>query len=124
MSDKKRILIVDDEKDLVMAIKIRLEHAGYETLVSHDGQEALDKARKERPNLILLDLMLPKMDGYKVCRMLKFDEKYKDIPIIMLTARVQESDEKLGYETGANAYIMKPFEPQVLLTKIQELLSK
>lgn len=119
---KRRILIVDDEQDLVAMVKMRLEALGYDTLEAYDGQDALDKARKENPDLIILDLMLPKMDGYKVCRMLKFDEKYKKIPIIMFTARIQDSDKGLGAEVGADAYITKPFEPQALLTKIEELL--
>lgn len=120
--DKNRILIVDDEPELVKAIQIRLEQAGYETLVAYDGQEGLEKAKKEKPDLIILDLMIPKVDGYKVCRMLKFDEKYKKIPIIMLTARAQESDAKLGLETGADAFITKPFQYEVVLAKIKELL--
>jgi len=119
---KNRILIVDDEEQLVEMVKLRLEANGYEVIAAYDGQEALDKARNERPDLIILDLMLPKIDGYKVCRMLKFDEKYKSIPIILFTARAQESDEKMGFEVGADAYITKPFEPQVLLAKIKELI--
>ena len=118
----KKILLVDDEPDLVSLLKKRLEINNYEVISASDGMEALRKAKKEKPDLIILDLMLPKMDGYKLCRMLKFDEKYKRIPIIMLTARVQEEDKKLGKETGANAYITKPFKPDVLLAKIEELL--
>jgi len=121
---KKRILVVDDEAELVKAIQIRLERADYEVLVAYDGQEALDKARRERPDLIVLDLMLPKINGYKVCRLLKFDEKYKKIPIVMLTARAQESDKKLGHETGADVYITKPFQHEVVLAKIKELLKE
>lgn len=120
--DKKKILVVDDEKDLVEAVKFRLEANNYEVIQAYDGQEALVQARKLKPDLIILDLMLPKIDGYKVCRMLKFDERYKKIPIIMFTARAQESDKKLGEEVGADAYITKPFEPEVLLSKIKELL--
>jgi len=119
---KKKILVVEDEAELTEAIQIRLEQAGYEVLTAYDGQEALENARAENPDLIVLDLMLPKMDGYKVCRMLKFDEKYKKIPVVMLTARAQEKDEDLGYEVGANAFITKPFKYQVLLAKIAELL--
>ncbi|MFA5089036.1 MAG: response regulator [Candidatus Omnitrophota bacterium] len=119
---KKRILLVEDEKDMVYAVKMQLEINGFEVLTAGDGQEALEKARHDRPDLMILDIMLPKINGNKVCRMLKFDEKYKKIPIIMLTARVQESDKKMGYEVGADAYITKPFEPQVLLEKIKELL--
>jgi DNA-binding response OmpR family regulator len=120
----KKILLVDDEKDLVETLTFRLEANGYGVIKAYDGQEGLDKARSEKPDLIILDLMLPKMDGYKVCRMLKFDDKYKSIPIILFTARAQESDKKLGQEVGADAYITKPFEPQILLSKIKELLKE
>lgn len=119
--DKKKILLVDDEKDLVEMVTLRLKAYGYEVISAYDGQEALDKARREKPDLIILDILLPKLDGYKVSRMLKFDEKYKNIPIIMLTSRAREEDVKLGYETGADDYITKPFEPQVLLDKIKKL---
>ena len=124
MSEKKKILVVEDEQELVKAIQIRLGQAGYEVLFAYDGMEALDKARKEKPDLIILDLMLPKMDGYKVSALLKRDEKYKKIPIIMLTARAQDSDEKLGFEVGADAYITKPFQHEIVLAKISELLEK
>lgn len=122
MSDKKRLLLVDDEMDLVETVKFRLEANGYEVLTASDGEEALDKARKDSPDLIILDLMLPKIDGFQVCRTLKFDTNYKHIPIIMFTARAQESDKKTGEEVCADAYIVKPFEPAALLAKIQELI--
>ncbi len=121
---KKKILVVDDEVDLVETLTFRLEANGYEVIKAHDGQAGLDMAKKEKPDLIILDLMLPRIDGYKVCRMLKFDEKYKKIPVILFTARAQESDKKMGQEVGAEAYITKPFDPQVLLTKIKELLKE
>ena len=120
----KRILLVDDERDLVETVTFRLEANNYEVLVASDGQEGLNKARTEKPDLIILDLMLPKIDGYKVCRMLKFDEHYKAIPIIMFTAKAQQKDEDLGKEMGADAYVTKPFEPEILLKKISELLTK
>ena len=120
----KRILVIDDEPELVKAIQIRLEIAGYETLVAHDGMEGLDKARKEKPDLILLDLMLPKMDGYKVCALIKRDKNYSKIPVIMLTARTLEKQQKLGIELGADAYITKPFQYEVVLAKIKELLGE
>lgn len=123
MNNKKKILLVDDEQDMVYAVKMQLEASGFKVLTAQDGQEGLDKARKENPDLIILDLMLPRIDGYKVCRMLKFDEKYKNIPVIIYTARAQEADEKLGYEVGANAYMTKPFDPRKLLAKINELLN-
>jgi len=120
----KRILVIDDEPELVKAIQIRLEIAGYETLVAHDGMEGLDKARKENPDLILLDLMLPKMDGYKVCALLKRDKTYSKIPVIMLTARTLERHKRQGMELGADAYITKPFQYEVVLAKIKELLGE
>ncbi|MDP8229657.1 MAG: response regulator [Candidatus Gorgyraea atricola] len=124
MTDKKTILIVDDEDDLRSMLKFRLEAVNYEVSEAIDGQEGLNKARTENPDLIVLDLMLPRMDGYKVCRMLKFDEKHKHIPIIMFTARATDKDKKVGEEMGADAYITKPFEPKVLVDKIKELLEK
>lgn len=119
---KKRLLIVDDEADLAEMIKFRMENNGYEVLLAYDGQQALETARKERPDLIILDLMLPKMDGYKVCGLLKKDSRYAAIPIIIFTAKGLADDIKLGQELGADAYITKPFEPQVLLEKIKQLL--
>jgi DNA-binding response OmpR family regulator len=121
---KKKILLVDDEKDLVRSVSFRLEDAGYEVVVAWDGQEALDKAKKEAPDLIILDLMLPKMNGYKVCGLLKADSRYNRIPIIMFTARAQEADRRMSEEVGADAYVTKPFEPEILFAKIEELLAK
>ena len=118
----KKILLVDDEPHIIMMLENRMKHVGYEVITACEGQEALTKAKKEKPDLIILDLMLPKLDGYKVCRMLKFDEKYKHIPIIMLSARAQEADKKMGETVGADGYVTKPFEPQVLLGKVKDLL--
>jgi len=120
----KKILIVDDEVDLVETVRFPLEIEGYHVLVAHNGEDALSEARKESPDLILLDLMLPKLDGYKVCRLLKFDERYKHIPILMLTAKTQEKDKVIGMETGANEYITKPFDMDYLMKKVKEYLSK
>jgi len=122
--EKKRILLVDDEEDLRKILKFRLEATGYDVSEAADGQEGLNKARSDSPDLIILDLMLPKIDGFKICRMLKFDEKYKHIPVIMFTARAQEKDKEIGKEMGADAYITKPFEPGILLGKIKELLGE
>ena len=119
---KKKILLVDDEPLLLEMVVMRLEANDYEVVCAVDGQEALDKVHREKPDLIILDIMLPKIDGYKVCRMLKFDEKYKKIPIILFSARAQQSDIKLGQEVGADAYLVKPFEAEVLLARISELL--
>jgi len=124
MSDRKRILIVDDEKDLVDILKTRLEIEGYEILAAYDGQEGLEKAQEEKPDLILLDVMMPKMNGYQVCRLLKYDEEFQNIPVIIITARGQEQDKMTGDEVGADEYITKPFENGVLFAKIKELLGK
>ncbi len=121
---KKRILVVDDEVQLVEMIQMRLEANDFEVSTAYDGQQGLDAARAQQPDLIILDLMLPKMDGYKVCRLLKFDEKYRHIPIILFTARAREQDKQLGEDVGADAYVVKPFEPEALLSTISRLLEK
>jgi DNA-binding response OmpR family regulator len=120
----KKILVVDDEVDLVETIRFPLEGEGFNVLASYDGEDALNQARKENPDLILLDIMLPKLNGYKVCRLLKFDERYKHIPILMLTAKTQEKDKTLGKETGADEYITKPFDIEELVAKVKSYLSE
>jgi len=122
--NKQRVLIVDDEPDIVESIKFNLELEDIECLEAYDGEEALLKAKTQNPDLILLDIMLPKMNGYKVARLLSFDETYKNIPIIMLTARTQEKDVLLGEATGAKEYISKPFDMNMLVALVKEYLSK
>ncbi len=122
--EQKRILVVDDEVDLVQTIQFSLELEGYKVLVAHNGEDGLNQARREKPDLILLDIMLPKLDGFKVCRLLKFDEQYKHIPILMLTAKTQEKDKSLGAETGAEEYITKPFDMQDLIEKVKKYLNR
>ena len=119
----QKILVVDDEEDISFSLSRRLSAVGFEVICAEDGAEGLRRAQTEGPDLIVLDLMLPKIDGYKVCRLLKFDERYKRIPIIMLTARSQDDDMALGREMGAEAYMTKPFDSGELLQKIQELLA-
>src|SRR3989338_1933791 len=120
----KKILIVDDEAELVDLVKIRLEAVGYEVLKAFDGREGLDKAKLEKPDLILLDIMMPKMDGYKVCGLLKMDARYQKIPIVLFSAKAQKEDAQLAKEVGADLYITKPFEAAVLLEKILGLLKE
>ena len=120
--NKAKILIIDDEIELMEMVSLRLQASGYQVSLACDGQEGLDKARNDPPDLIILDLMLPKIDGYKLCRMLKLDAKCKKIPIILFTARTQACDIKLGEEAGADDYLGKPFEPDILLAKIKQLL--
>jgi DNA-binding response OmpR family regulator len=119
---KKKILVVEDEEQLVKLVTARLQANNYDVVSAGDGYEAIAKVHLEKPDLIILDLMLPKIDGYKVCRMLKFDARYKNIPIIIFSARAQDSDKKLAQEVGADDYIVKPFEPDVFLSKIKNLL--
>ncbi|MCK5083066.1 MAG: response regulator [Candidatus Omnitrophica bacterium] len=119
-----KILVVDDEPVMVRAVEKVLTANNYNVSKAFDGEEGLKKARSENPDLIVLDLMLPKMNGYKICRLLKFDDRYKHIPIVIYTVCGQEEDRKLGFEVGADAYLVKPFEPPVLLAKIEALLKK
>ncbi len=121
---KKRILLVDDEIDIVTMIRMRLEASGFDVIVATDGKEALNAARMHNPDLIILDLMLPTMDGFHVARMLKYDARYKNIPIVMLTAKAGESDRKTGEDVGVDAFFNKPFEAEKLLAKIRELLAR
>ncbi len=124
MSSAKKILLVEDEPEFRMALRIRLEANGYEVIEAEDGVTGLDMARNQSPHLIVLDIMLPKMDGYKVARLLKFDEKYRNIPIVMLTARSQQNDRETGLTVGSDAYVTKPYKPQEMLDIIAKLLAE
>lgn len=119
-----KILIIEDYPNIVEVLKMRLQAAGYEVLAACDGQDGLNIARREMPDLIILDIMLPKMNGYKVCRFLKFDAKYKSIPIFMLTARGKPEDVETGKTAGADEYIVKPYNPHELLALIRRYLSR
>ncbi len=122
--EKQRVLVVDDDPDIVESIKFDLELENIECIEAYDGEEALLKAQKENPDLILLDIMLPKIHGYKIARLLKFDKSYKHIPIIMLTARAQKADIELGEETGANEYVTKPFDMDMLIALVKKYLNE
>ena len=119
----KKILIADDKPEVVELVRVTLEREDYEIVDASNGKEALRKARVEKPDLVLLDIVMPKMDGFEVCRKLKKDPEIKDIPILMLTAKGQEVDKKRGREVGATDYITKPFSPSALLIKIEEILA-
>ncbi len=120
----KKILIVEDYVNIVEILTMRLQAMGYEVVSAADGQAGLSLARKERPDLIILDVMLPRMNGYKVCRLLKFDAKYKHIPVIMLTSRETPEHEKIGRDTGADAYVYKSDRKGTLLKLVQEYLNQ
>ncbi len=119
---KKKILIIEDYKNIVEILTMRLSAMGYAVISAKDGQEGLTLARKEKPDLIVLDVTLPKINGYKISRLLKFDSKYKDIPIIMLTSRETKLDEQIGLETGADVYIYKSDRTGMLLMTIRHFL--
>jgi DNA-binding response OmpR family regulator len=118
----KKILVVDDDPNFVRLLKARLEDSRYEVITAKDRQEAIDKTRQEKPDLIILDVMLPKIDGYKVASILKSDENTRDIPIVMLTAPTLAQDIKSGMESGAASYMQKPFNSDVLLGIVQGLI--
>lgn len=121
---KPKILIVDDETDAVELLKFNLKPAGFDTLAAHNGNEAIQKARQDSPDLILLDLMLPEMDGLEVCKVLRGDSSTSDIPIIILTAKTAEIDRVLGLEFGADDYLTKPFSARELILRIRNLLRR
>lgn len=117
----QKILIVDDELPIIQALSYNLNHTGYQVFVARDGEEALIQARQHMPDLIILDLMLPKMDGLDVCRILRSE---RDVPIIMLTARDDEIDRIVGLELGADDYVVKPFSIRELMVRIKNVLRR
>ncbi len=123
MAENRTILIIEDEKDFANALHHLLKAHSYRIEMAHDGMEGLQKAREGSPDLIILDIMLPKINGYKIARLLKFDNKYSHIPIIMLTARSEEKDRETGFETGADLYMTKPLDNEELLGNIEQLLT-
>ncbi|MFL0195990.1 response regulator transcription factor [Clostridium sp. WILCCON 0269] len=121
---KEKILIVDDEEHICELIKFNLENNGYKTIVASDGVEALKIAKEERPKLILLDVMLPGMDGYDICKEIRRDESISSTPVIMITARGEEFDKVLGLELGADDYITKPFSVRELVARVKAILRR
>lgn|SRR5574344_1202802 len=119
---KKKILIVDDEHDIVETLKFVLEAKGYDCYCAFDGEIGLNLAKEIKPDIMILDVMMPKINGYKIARLLKYDSKYKDIPILMVTARSQDEDKLIGEETGVNEYITKPFELDYVVEKVEKYL--
>ena len=120
----KKILIVDDEQDIVESLKFVLEVSGFSCYCAYNGEDGLKMAKEIVPDLIILDVMMPKINGYKISRLLKFDAKYKDIPILMVTARSQDEDKLIGEETGVDEYITKPFELDEIVKKVEEYIGK
>jgi CheY-like chemotaxis protein len=120
----KRLLLVDDDEELRRALQLRFEASGFTVLTAANGLEALQRGREEKPDLIILDLMLPTLNGYEVCRLLKFDPKFHHIPIILCTARSRQEDMTLGQAVGADAYVTKPFDGKALIAQAEALLAE
>ncbi len=121
---RQTILVVDDEPDIVEIIQYNLEKSGFDVIVAADGPVALEKARDETPDLIVLDLMLPGLEGTDVCRILKQDDRTRSIPILMLTAKSEEIDRIIGLELGADDYVVKPFSPREIALRIRNILRR
>ncbi|MDP3792100.1 MAG: response regulator [Candidatus Omnitrophota bacterium] len=119
---KKKILIIEDEPDAALFLKMHLEKSGFNAICASDGKEGFEKVRTETPDLILLDLMLPQVDGLWVCNILKSDKRFTRIPIIILTAKATDSDMAVAKKCGANGYMVKPFEFSDLLIEIKKFL--
>lgn len=119
-----RILVVDDDHEIVRLVKAYLEKANFSVLIAYDGESALHTLRRERPDLLVLDLMLPDRDGWDLTRLIRGDASLKETPIIMLTARVEDSDKIVGLEIGADDYVTKPFNPRELVARVRALLRR
>ena len=120
----KKVLIVEDDRDLVNMIRIYLTKKGYECALAYDVKEAESLLKEEKPDVIVLDIMLPRKDGYTFCHELKGSPEYREIPVIMLTVRSQEEEIRRGYASGASAYITKPFEFPTLVAEIEKVFKK
>ncbi|MGB5048311.1 MAG: response regulator, partial [Caldilineaceae bacterium] len=124
VSMNERILVVDDDKEITRLLRSYLEQAGYSVLVANDGGTALHTLRREQPDLLLLDLMLPDKDGWTITRTIRSDQQLADTLIIMITARVEDTDKILGLELGADDYITKPFNPREVIARVRALLRR
>ena len=119
--NKKRILVVDDERHIVRLVQVNLERQGYEVLTAFDGVEALEKVKNEDPDMVVLDVMMPRMDGFEVLKHLQADPKFQNIPVIMLTAKAQDADIFKGWASGVSSYLTKPFNPRELIVFVERI---
>ena len=117
----KKILAVDDERHIVRLVQVNLERAGYEVVTANDGKEALEKVAQENPDLVVLDVMMPYMDGFEVLQNLRRNPTTRDIPVIMLTAKAQDADVFKGWQSGVDCYLTKPFNPMELLSFVKRI---
>ena len=123
MSERRTVLVVDDEPDVLLLCRVNLEFEGYEVLEAADGEQAMERIRAHRPDVVLLDVMMPKMDGWQVLSAVKADAALADIPVVMLTAKVQDQDQIRGWSQGAADYLTKPFSPLALSQVLQDVLA-
>ena len=121
LQQRRKILVVDDERHIVRLVQVNLERAGYQVVSAFDGKEALKKVVSEQPNLIVLDVMMPHMDGFEVLKRLRGNAATKNIPVIMLTAKAQDADVFRGWASGVDCYLTKPFNPMELLTFVKRI---
>jgi two-component system alkaline phosphatase synthesis response regulator PhoP len=121
---KGKILVVDDEIYIVHILDFSLGMEGYEVVTALDGEQALHKVKSDRPDLVVLDIMMPKLDGYETCKILKNDPETKNIPVILLSAKGRNVDQKMGFQVGADDYITKPFSPRKLVERINMILGQ
>jgi two-component system phosphate regulon response regulator PhoB len=121
---KMNVLVVEDDNDILQLLSYNLESAGFSVATSQDGHDALEKVKRHIPDLIILDLMIPGLDGFEVCKELKRDAAFKNVPVIMLTARGEEVDRIVGLELGADDYVVKPFSPRELILRIRAVLRR
>ena len=117
----KKILAVDDEKHIVRLVQVNLERAGYQVVTANDGKEALQKVAEENPDLVVLDVMMPYMDGFEVLQNLRRNPSTRDIPVVMLTAKAQDADVFKGWQSGVDCYLTKPFNPMELLSFVKRI---
>jgi DNA-binding response OmpR family regulator len=122
--DARTVLVADDDEDILELVSFRLERAGYEVLTARDGAAALATAQEREPDLAVLDVMMPGLNGYEVTQRLRADPATAQIPVILLTARVQETDVNRGFDAGADDYLRKPFSPQELRARVQAILAR
>lgn len=117
----RKILVVDDERHIVRLVEVNLQRAGYDVVTAYDGVEALEKVKADKPDMIVLDVMMPRMDGFEVLQNLQADPESAEIPVIMLTAKAQDADIFKGWQSGVSSYLTKPFNPRELLTFVERI---
>ena len=117
----RKILVVDDERHIVRLVEVNLQKAGYTVMTAYDGLEALEKVAADKPDMIILDVMMPRLDGFETLKKLQADADTRDIPVIMLTAKAQDADIFMGWSSGVSSYLTKPFNPRELLTFVERI---